>query len=76
VQGLFAVGASVSAGALTNAPVVGQLMTELIDQVENGVDHDASPVPFRAPHTGLGIDLGTFSRKRNRNTANSGTVLG
>ncbi|MFI9452568.1 hypothetical protein [Amycolatopsis sp. NPDC052450] len=31
-------------------PVVGQLMTELINQVENGADHDASPVrPGRTP---------------------------
>ncbi|RSM52290.1 FAD-dependent oxidoreductase [Amycolatopsis sp. WAC 01376] len=65
-----------SGNQFKNAPVVGQLMAELIDQVENGVDHDASPVRFRAPHTGLEIDLGAFSRKRSRNTANSGTVLG
>lgn len=65
-----------SGNQFKNAPVVGQLMTELINQVENGVDHDASPVRFRAPRTGLEIDLGAFSRKRNRNTANSGTVLG
>lgn len=65
-----------SGNQFKNAPVVGQLMTELIDQVENGVDHDASPVRFRAPRTGLEIDLGAFSRKRGRNTANSGTVMG
>ncbi|WP_200870963.1 hypothetical protein [Amycolatopsis keratiniphila] len=51
-------------------------MTELIGQVENGADHDTSPVRFRAPRTGLEIDLSAFSRKRDRNTANSGTVLG
>ncbi|MCS7483782.1 NAD(P)/FAD-dependent oxidoreductase [Umezawaea endophytica] len=65
-----------SGNQFKNAPVVGQLMTELISQVENGVDHDASPVRFRAPRTGLEIDLGAFSRKRNRHTANSGTVMG
>ncbi|WP_307796018.1 FAD-dependent oxidoreductase [Amycolatopsis sp. 195334CR] len=65
-----------SGNQFKNAPVVGQLMAELIDQVENGADHDASPVRFRAPRTGLEIDLGAFSRRRNRNTANSGTVLG
>ncbi|MEU0478746.1 FAD-dependent oxidoreductase [Streptosporangium sp. NPDC006013] len=65
-----------SGNQFKNAPVVGQLMTELINQVENGVDHDASPVRFRAPRTGLEIDLGAFSRKRNRNTANTGTVMG
>lgn len=65
-----------SGNQFKNAPVVGQLMTELINQVENGVDHDTVPVRFRAPRTGLEIDLGAFSRKRNRNTANSGTVMG
>jgi sarcosine oxidase subunit beta len=65
-----------SGNQFKNAPVVGQLMTELIDQVEDGADHDASPVRFRAPRTGLEIDLGAFSRKRDRNTANSGTVMG
>ncbi|WP_338023590.1 alpha/beta hydrolase-fold protein [Amycolatopsis vastitatis] len=49
-----------SGNQFKNAPVVGQLMTELINQVENGVDHDASPVRFRAPRTGLEIDLGAF----------------
>jgi len=65
-----------SGNQFKNAPVVGQLMTELISQVENGVDHDASPVRFRVPRTGLEIDLGAFSRKRDRHTANSGTVMG
>ncbi|WP_236725396.1 NAD(P)/FAD-dependent oxidoreductase [Amycolatopsis orientalis] len=75
LQGFYlAIGTS--GNQFKNAPVVGQLMTELIDQVENGADHDATPVRFRAPRTGLEIDLGAFSRKRDRNTANSGTVLG
>jgi glycine/D-amino acid oxidase-like deaminating enzyme len=72
----FYIAIGTSGNQFKNAPVVGQLMTELITRVENGVDHDASPVRFRAPRTGLEINLGAFSRKRNRNTANSGTVLG
>ncbi|WP_410655788.1 NAD(P)/FAD-dependent oxidoreductase [Amycolatopsis sp. lyj-112] len=72
----FYLAVGTSGNQFKNAPVVGQLMTELINQVENGVDHDASPVRFRAPRTGLEIDLGAFSRKRSRNTANSGTVMG
>ncbi|MCG8919734.1 hypothetical protein L6E12_28570 [Actinokineospora sp. PR83] len=38
--------------------------------------HDAVPVRFRAPRTGLEIDLGAFSRERDQNTENSGTVMG
>ncbi|MFJ7217980.1 NAD(P)/FAD-dependent oxidoreductase [Amycolatopsis sp. NPDC098790] len=72
----FYVAIGTSGNQFKNAPVVGQLMTELISQVENGADHDAAPVRFRAPRTGLEIDLGAFSRRRKRNTANSGTVLG
>jgi glycine/D-amino acid oxidase-like deaminating enzyme len=74
--GGFYLAIGTSGNQFKNAPVVGQLMTELINQVENGVDHDASPVRFLAPRTGLEIDLGAFSRKRSRNTANSGTVMG
>ncbi|HEX6345589.1 FAD-dependent oxidoreductase [Umezawaea sp.] len=65
-----------SGNQFKNAPVVGQLMAELINRVESGADHDASPVRFRAPRTGVEIDLGAFSRRRNRNGANSGTVMG
>jgi sarcosine oxidase subunit beta len=74
--GGFYVAIGTSGNQFKNAPVVGQLIAELIGRVENGADHDASPVRFRAPYTGLEIDLGAFSRKRSRNTANSGTVLG
>ncbi|WP_236795037.1 FAD-binding oxidoreductase [Amycolatopsis sp. GM8] len=74
--GGFYVAIGTSGNQFKNAPVVGQLMAELIDRVENGADHDASPVRFRAPRTGLEIDLGAFSRRRSRNSANSGTVMG
>ncbi|MEU5266161.1 FAD-dependent oxidoreductase [Amycolatopsis sp. NPDC021455] len=72
----FYVAIGTSGNQFKNAPVVGQLMTELINQVENGLDHDAVPIRFRAPRTGLEINLGAFSRRRNRNSANSGTVMG
>ncbi|MCR6489567.1 FAD-binding oxidoreductase [Amycolatopsis sp. OK19-0408] len=74
--GGFYVAIGTSGNQFKNAPVVGRLMAELIARVESGVDHDASPVRFRAPRTGLEIDLGAFSRKRPRNAASSGTVMG
>lgn len=74
--GGFYVAIGTSGNQFKNAPVVGQVLAELIDRVENGADHDASPVRFRAPRTGLEIDLGVFSRRRRRNAANSGTVMG
>jgi hypothetical protein len=51
-------------------------MATLIEQVESGADHDARPVRYQGVHTGLRIDLGGFSRKRDRNTGSSGTVMG
>lgn len=72
----FYVAIGTSGNQFKNAPVVGQLMTTLIDEVENGSDHDAHPVQFLAPHTGLTVDLGAFSRRRQPNSGNSGTVMG
>jgi glycine/D-amino acid oxidase-like deaminating enzyme len=72
----FYVAIGTSGNQFKNAPVVGQLMADLITRVENGADHDTSPVRFRAPRTGLEIDLGAFSRRRSRNDASSGTVMG
>ncbi|MFJ7215048.1 NAD(P)/FAD-dependent oxidoreductase [Amycolatopsis sp. NPDC098790] len=72
----FYVAAGTSGNQFKNAPVIGQFMAEIIDQTENGLDHDAAPVQFKARYTGAEIDLGTFSRKRPRNENSSGTVMG
>ncbi|MEV4143896.1 FAD-dependent oxidoreductase [Amycolatopsis sp. NPDC049691] len=72
----FYVAMGTSGNQFKNAPVVGRLMATLIDAVEAGADHDRDPVRYRGVHTGLEIDLGAFSRKRERNTGSSGTVLG
>jgi len=65
-----------SGNQFKNAPAVGALMTALIDAVTAGHDHDAQPVTWRGTRTGQVIGLGTFSRRRPRNSASSGTVLG
>ncbi|BBG02657.1 MULTISPECIES: Cgl0159 family (beta/alpha)8-fold protein [Pseudonocardia] len=65
-----------SGNQFKNAPVVGQFMRTIIDRVENGADHDTTPLLFTAPHTGATIDLGAFSRQRPVNAHSSGTVLG
>ena len=46
------------------APFVGELMTQLIDAVESGHDHDHDPVVASGSWTGVTIDLGHFSRHR------------
>lgn len=65
-----------SGNQFKNAPVVGRLMSALVDAVENGADHDRAPVEYVGEHTGLRIDLGAFSRKRRANDASTHTVLG
>ena len=64
-----------SGNQFKNAPVIGQMMTALITACEAGHDHDHDPVAWRAPHTGLDIDLGHYSRLRLPH-ASSGTVMG
>ena len=53
-----------SGNQFKNAPVVGQLMAELIDAVEGGHDHDRDPLVLTAPRTGQRLELATFSRLR------------
>ena len=72
----FYVAVGSSGNQFKNAPIAGRLMTALIDAVEAGHDHDASPVHYIGAHTGLSIDLGAFSRKRALNTESSNTVMG
>ena len=72
----FYVAIGSSGNQFKNAPTAGQLMAALIDAVESGADHDSQPVHFVGPRTGLTINIGTFSRKRAKNEASSGTVMG
>lgn len=72
----FYVAIGTSGNQFKNAPVVGAMMATLVEQVEEGADHDREPVQYQGRHTGVAIDLGTFSRKRGRNTGSSGTVIG
>lgn len=65
-----------SGNQFKNAPVIGDLMSQLIDQVENGRDHDSDPVQYTCRETGHTVDLGVFSRRRPVNADSSGTVLG
>ena len=72
----FYVAMGTSGNQFKNAPMVGTLMAALIDAVESGHDHDRQPVSVAGGHTGQRINLGAFSRKRARNAASSGTVIG
>ena len=66
-----------SGNQFKNAPVVGHLMAELIDRVENGHDHDADPVKVRARYNdGIDLDMGFYSRLREVNPNSSFSVNG
>jgi glycine/D-amino acid oxidase-like deaminating enzyme len=71
----FYVAIGTSGNQFKNATGAGLIMAHLITEVENGADHDKNPVVYNCINTKLEINLGTFSRKRARNTT-SGTVMG
>lgn len=60
-----------------NAPVAGMMMSELIEQCEkNGLDHDAQPLNFMLPKTGIPLDMSAFSRNRELNPNSTYSVIG
>jgi len=59
-----------------NAPVVGVLMSELIEKVEGGQDHDTDPVVFTMKYTGRVCNIGFYSRRRSINPDSSFSVIG
>ena len=72
----FYVAIGTSGNQFKNAPVAGAAMADLIVAIEGGHDHEADPVHFRGPYTGLDLDLGSFSRNRPINRNSSFSVLG
>ncbi|MEP2783601.1 MAG: FAD-dependent oxidoreductase [Pseudoruegeria sp.] len=65
-----------SGNQFKNAPVVGKIMAELIEQVEAGHDHDADPVQFHLENISTEISIGVFSRNRDINQNSSFSVIG
>lgn len=65
-----------SGNQFKTAPVAGHLMAELIDQVERGHDHDEEPVQVGSPYTGLRLDAGFYSRRREVVASSSFSVMG
>jgi sarcosine oxidase subunit beta len=59
-----------------NAPVVGVMMSELIDKVEAGYDHDKNPLQFQMKYTGRTFNMGFYSRLREINPHSSFSVIG
>jgi sarcosine oxidase subunit beta len=65
-----------SGNQFKNAPVVGMLMSELIEYCEAGNDHDAVPYHYRLNNVDHELDLKSFSRLREINPDSSFSVLG
>ena len=71
----FFMACGTSGNQFKNAPLAGQFIRALVDAADAGIDHDAEPVQFTGPTTGLTIDLAAFSRLRDPSVT-SGTVMG
>ena len=65
-----------SGNQFKTAPVVGAMMAALIDRVEQGYDHDATPLAYTLPHLGITIDMAAFHRNRKINRDSSFSVIG
>jgi sarcosine oxidase subunit beta len=72
----FYMAVGTSGNQFKNAPIVGELMTALIEECENGRDHDRDPVPFHLRHIDRTVSLGFYSRKRKPDQRSSFSVLG
>ncbi|MEM7032202.1 MAG: FAD-dependent oxidoreductase [Chloroflexota bacterium] len=65
-----------SGNQFKNAAPVGYMLTQLIDAVENGHDHDNDPVKYRTVYEDLELNIGFYSRLREINEESSFTVSG
>ncbi len=72
----FYMAVGTSGNQYKNAPVVGVMMSELIDKVEAGHDHDNDPIQFQMKYTGRTFDMGFYSRLREINPDSSFSVIG
>ena len=65
-----------SGNQFKNAPIVGEMMADLITACESGRDHDADPIGFHLRHVDRAVSLGFYSRNREVNADSSFSVLG
>lgn len=71
----FFMACATSGNQFKNAPLAGKFMAAIIDAEAAGHDHDEEPVQYVGPRTGRTINLGAFSRRRDK-AVTSGTVMG
>ena len=64
-----------SGSSFKTAPVLGRLMSEIIDACEGGRDVDRAPVFLELPRAGVSVDTGFLSRLRG-DIQTTGSVIG
>jgi sarcosine oxidase, subunit beta len=72
----FYMAVGTSGNQFKNAPIVGEMMAELITACEGGRDHDRDPVDFHLRHIDRRVSLGFYSRRREIHQDSSFSVLG
>ncbi|MBW2369096.1 MAG: FAD-binding oxidoreductase [Deltaproteobacteria bacterium] len=72
----FYMAVGTSGNQYKNAPVVGKMMAELVEQCENGKDHDQDPVVFHLENMNRDVSMKFYSRLREINEESSFSVLG
>jgi sarcosine oxidase, subunit beta len=65
-----------SGNQFKNAPIVGEMMAELVAFCGAGHDHDATPMSFHLKHLNRDLSMKFFSRKRPVHSESSFSVLG
>ena len=71
----FFMACGTSGNQFKNAPLAGKFLCAIIDADAEGRDHDLQPVQFPGARSAMSINLGAFSRRRDR-APTSGTVMG
>jgi len=72
----FFVAIGTSGNQYKNAGVAGQVMADLIEAVQSGLDHDREPLVTLGRYTGRPLDLATYRRNREINPDSSMSVHG
>ncbi len=72
----FYMAVGTSGNQYKTAPVVGVMMSELIDACQKGHDHDSDPYQFYMKYTRRNLNVGFFSRNREINADSSFSVIG
>ncbi|MDP7639806.1 MAG: FAD-dependent oxidoreductase, partial [Candidatus Hydrogenedentes bacterium] len=70
----YYVAVGTSGGWFKGAPLIGLLVSELVDRVENGQDHETDPVTVKLPFSGNEIDMSFYSRNREPHSTSMGVV--